>query len=453
MKGDYSREGLRSMAADIFLAAIRSVNAYEAVKSCVRIEGERLTVGAPSGEREEFDLNKFKRIFVIGGGKASASMAQAIEEVLGTRIERGIINVKYGHIADLGVIKVNEAGHPIPDEGGLRGAQEIVSLLRDTDKDDLILVLISGGGSALLPMPSEGISLEEKQELTRLLLNCGADIKEINAVRKHISQIKGGQLARLSYPSTVINLILSDVVGDSLDSIASGPTVPDNSTFSAVLATIEKYDLSVKIPRSVREHIAKGIEGEIEETPKAGDRIFHNVHNFVVGNNIVALMAAEKRAKELGLSTLILSSFIEGETREVAKVHTAIAREIQHSGNPLVAPACVISGGETTVTVKGKGLGGRNQEFCLAAAREISDLRDVVILSGGTDGTDGPTDAAGAIADSRTVERARRLELNAAEFLDNNDSYHFFEKLQDLLITGPTDANVMDVRLILVGGR
>lgn len=451
MRGDYSTKRLRSMATNIFLTAIRSVNAYQAVRSCVTIEGERLSVETPNGKREDFDLNKFKRVFVIGGGKATASMAQAVEEILGSRIKRGIINVKYGHTADLSVIKVNEAGHPIPDEAGLKGAQDIVSLLADTDKDDLVFVLISGGGSALLPMPSEGISLEEKQEVTRLLLNCGAGIKEINAVRKHVSQIKGGQLARLGYPSTMITLVLSDVVGDPLNSIASGPTVADTSTFSDVLAIIEKYDLFHKIPRSVREHIAKGIEGEIAETPKASDRIFHNVHNFVVGSNFVALNAAQERARELGLNTFILSSFIEGETREIAKAHTAIAREILHSGNPLVPPACLISGGETTVTVKGKGLGGRNQEFCLAAALEISELNDVVILSGGTDGTDGPTDAAGAIADGRTVERARLLGLNAAEFLDNNDSYHFFEKLQDLLITGPTNTNVMDVRLILVG--
>ena len=451
MKGGYTTERLRSMATDMFLAAIRSVNAYQAVRNCVTIEGEHLSVETPSGEREDFDLNEFRRVFVIGAGKATASMAQAVEETLGNRIRTGIINVKYGHTAHLSVIKVNEVGHPIPDEAGLRGAEEIVSLLGDTDKDDLVFVLISGGGSALLPVPSEGISLEEKQEVTRLLLNCGAGIKEINAVRKHISQIKGGQLARLSYPSTMISLVLSDVVGDLLDSIASGPTVPDASTFSDVFVIIEKYGLLDKIPRSVREHIAKGVEGKIDETPKANDRIFHNVHNFVVSNNFVALNAAQEKARELGLNTLVLSSFIEGETREIAKAHTAIAREILHSGNPLVPPACLISGGETTVTVKGKGLGGRNQEFCLAAALEISELKDVVILSGGTDGTDGPTDAAGAIADSRTVERARRLGLNAAEFLDNNDSYHFFEKLQDLLITGPTNTNVMDVRLVLVG--
>jgi hydroxypyruvate reductase len=451
MKGDYPVERLRSMATGIFLAAIRSVNAYEAVKSCVGIEGDHLSVMTPNGEKGDFELSKFKRVFVIGGGKATASMAHAAEEILGNRIERGIINVKYGHTADLGVIKINEVGHPIPDEAGLGGAQEIVSLLVDTDKDDLVMALISGGGSALLPMPSETISLEEKQQVTRLLLSCGADIREINAVRKHISQIKGGQLAKLSYPSTMISLVLSDVVGDGLDSIASGPTVPDTSTFADVLAVIEKYGLLVEIPRSVREHIAKGIGGEIEETPKAGDRIFHNVYNFIVGNNTVALRAAEKRARDLGLNTLILSSFIEGETREVARLHTAIAREILHSGNPVAPPACLISGGETTVIVKGEGLGGRNQEFCLAAALEIGELKDVVVLSAGTDGTDGPTDAAGAIADSTTVERARLLGLNASEFLDNNDSYHFFENLQDLLVTGPTNTNVMDVRLVLVG--
>jgi hydroxypyruvate reductase len=286
--------------------------------------------------------------------------------------------------------------------------------------------------------------------LTQKLLKCGATIEEINTLRKHLSLSKGGQLARAAFPATTVNLMLSDVVGDKMDVIASGPFVPDESTFPQSWSIIEKHGLK-DIPESIRNHLRKGVEGKIPETPKAGDVVFSRVFNRIVGSNLLALEAAREEAERMGYRTLILSSMIEGETKEVAKVHTAVAREILASGQPLRPPACVISGGETTVTILGQGLGGRNQEFCLAAALDLTDLPlRVVVLSGGTDGNDGPTPAAGAIVDRHTVQRGMRAGVNAAEYLRNNDSFHFFEKTGELLVTGPTKTNVMDVRLVLV---
>ena len=437
---------LRSDGMEIFIHALRAVDPVEAVKRYLDLEGEDLVVNGIT-----YSLRDYGHIYIIGGGKAGASMALAVEEILGDRITKGVINVKYGHLADLKRVKLNEVGHPIPDEKGVSGAEEIIGLLEHLGQKDLVICLISGGGSALLPSPADGISLGDKQKMTNLLLECGANINEINTIRKHISKLKGGGLARLAYPSTLIALILSDVVGDPLDVIASGPTVPDESTFGDCMAILRKYDLLGKAPQSISHRIGRGIKGEIEETPKAGNPIFEKTHNVIIGSNIMAVKAAEGRARELGYKTLILSTFIEGETREVAKVHTAIAKEIGKTNHPIGPPACVISGGETTVTIRGKGLGGRNQEFVLASALEIQELKDVVVLSGGTDGTDGPTDAAGAIADVNTVVRAEQLGLDATAYLEDNDSYHFFEKLEDLLITGPTNTNVMDLRLILVG--
>ncbi len=314
----------------------------------------------------------------------------------------------------------------------------------------MVIFLLSGGGSALLPFPAGDIQLKEKQEVTQLLLDCGADIQEINTIRKHISRMKGGWLAKWAYPSTVIGLILSDVVGDPLDVIASGPTVPDPSTFEEAWGILEKYDLLNTISPSIKEHLRSGREGTVEETPKPGDAVFQKVHNCLIGSNMIALLAAEKEAASLGFKTLILSSSIVGETREAARFHAAIAKEVISSGNPISVPACILSGGETTVTIKGKGLGGRNQEFALAGALEIRGVERVVLLSGGTDGTDGPTDASGALADHTTVGRAKSLGLNPKTHLENNDAYPFFKKLGDLLITGPTRTNVMDVRILLV---
>lgn len=443
-------EEMRKMAKAVFLKAVSAVDPYQRLKEIARIDRNRLIIVAEGSSEKVFDLNGFENICLVGTGKASSSMAKAIEELLGDRITKGLITTKYGHALPLRFTEIIEAGHPLPDSKGLEGARKIKDLLTNTGPKDLVLFLISGGGSALLPLPADGITLEEKQELTQLLLDCGADIKEINTIRKHISQMKGGWLARWAFPSTVITFILSDVVGDPLDVIASGPTVPDTSTFQEAWEILKRYGLINEIATSIQNHLQAGREGKIKETPKAGEGVFEKVHNMIIGSNIVALRAAEKEFSSAGFNTITLSSSIVGETREAARFHGAIVREVVSTGKPIGRPACILSGGETTVTIRGNGLGGRNQEFALSGAFEISGLEKVVLLSGGTDGTDGPTDAAGAMADYTTITRARQMGLDPMKYLENNDSYHFFKKLGDLLITGPTRTNVMDVRILLV---
>jgi glycerate 2-kinase len=444
-------ESLRSDAKEIFAVCLTAVDPYQAVKRFVHVQGNRLVVGMEGGPETELDLSEFHRISLVGAGKATAPMAAAIEELFGERIQKGLINVKYGFTQELAFTKITEAGHPVPDENGVKGTGKILDFLQSTGEKDLIFSLISGGGSALLPFPVGNITLSDKQEITRELLACGASIDEINAVRKHISSSKGGQMARAAFPATIINLMLSDVVGDKMDVIASGPFVPDSATFKDVWEIFNKYNLK-DIPPPIHEHMKAGLNGQISETPKENDKIFNRVFNFIVGSNILALESASATAKTLGYETLILSSMVEGETREVARVHTAMAKEIVKTCRPIPAPACIITGGETTVTIRGDGLGGRNQEFCLAACMDLVELPPrVVILSGGTDGNDGPTDAAGALVDPFTVTRGKDAGMEAAEFLNRNDAYHFFEKTEDLLMTGPTNTNVMDVRLVLVG--
>ncbi len=441
---------MRSEAREIFRNAVRAVDPYAAVKRFVRVDGSKLVLGPGSTTQAVVDLDRYDRVLVVGGGKATAPMAKAIEDLLGERIQAGIINVKVGFTQPLRFTRIVEAGHPVPDQNGVEGAKAVLELLFEAGERDLVFSLISGGGSALLPQPIEPITLAEKQEITRKMLACGATIDEINALRKHISSSKGGQMARAAHPATVVNLMLSDVVGDKMDVIASGPFVPDRSTFEDVIQVLKKYGLK-DIPETVLDHLEAGAAKRIPETPKPGDAIFRFVHNFVVGSNILALEAAAERAKALGYQTLILSSMVEGETREVALVHTAIAKEILKTARPLAPPACVISGGETTVTIRGSGLGGRNQEFCLAASLDMAGLElRVVILSGGTDGNDGPTDAAGGVVDPLTKRRGADLGATAMDYLKDNDAYHFLEKTGDLLMTGPTNTNVMDVRLLLV---
>jgi len=441
---------MKETARSIFSKAISAVDPAKRLNDLVHIDKNHLNIKMSEDIEKVFDLNEFNRIFLVGTGKASASMAEAIEKIFGGRITKGVITTKYGHSLPLKKTELIEAGHPIPDQKGIEGAKKIQILLNETGSKDLVIFLLSGGGSALLPLPADGITLEEKQEVTQLLLGCGADIKEINTIRKHISKIKGGWLARWAYPSTVIGLILSDVVGDPLDVIASGPTVPDPSTFEEAWEILKRYDLVREIAPSIQKHLLLGKEGKVEETPKPGDVAFEKVSQILIGSNILALWAAEKEASFFGLNTLILSSSIVGETREAARFHSAIAKEVISSGHPIPRPACILSGGETTVTVKGDGLGGRNQEFALAGALEISGCEKVVILSGGTDGTDGPTDASGALADHTTVHRARSMGLDPRVYLENNDAYPFFKTLGDLLITGPTHTNVMDIRILLV---
>ena len=429
----------------IFRAGLEAVNPAQAVARAVTREGDTLGVCGRA-----YPLAEYERIFVIGAGKAGAPMAGAIEQVLGDRLDAGRITVKYGHTAPLTKVEMQEAGHPIPDEQGIQGAREIARIAGQAGQRDLVLCVISGGGSALLVSPAEGIHLTEKQAATSELLSCGASIDEINALRKHLSRLKGGQLARLCSPASVVTLILSDVVGDPLDVIASGPTVPDSSTFEDCWRIVERYALVDRLPKPVIQHLKQGASGALPETPKQGDPVFDRVQNEIVGNNLSAILAASREAESLGYKPLILSTRIEGETRDVAGVHAAIFREVLATGYPLATPACILSGGETTVTLKGKGKGGRNQECSLAVAVGIQGEDRVFFLSAGTDGTDGPTDAAGAFADGTTVERARALEMEAIEHLDQNNSYPFFEALGDLLITGPTNTNVMDLRICLI---
>ncbi len=437
---------LRKDIRAVFDAGLQAADPKEALRHSMRVtEDNRLIVGDHT-----YDLMNFRRILVVGAGKAASPMAQALEDILGERIKGGHVTTKYGHGRPLAYISLREAGHPVPDEEGVKGSGDIVALLEGANAQDLVLCLISGGGSALMPLPAEGLSLAEKQQTTQILLECGATIHEINAIRKHISRIKGGRLAKLAYPASVITLILSDVVGDDLDVIASGPTVADRSTFADCLRILDAYKVRDKVPAAVRAYLERGGVGEEEETPKSGDSFFEKTVNHIVGSAGTSLKAAEERARSLGYRTLILSSCIEGETREVAKVHAAIAKEVTLSGNPLKPPACIISGGETTVTLRGNGKGGRNTEFALAAAIAIDDIPGVVILSGGTDGTDGPTDAAGAVVDGDTVNHALEKGKQAAEYLEDNNSYTFFENSGELLITGPTMTNVMDLRIMLI---
>lgn len=436
---------LRSDALSIFHDGLKAADPGNSVKRHLNLQGDRLEI-----KEQTYDLSAYEGIYLVGAGKAGAKMARAIEELLGKRLKAGIVNVKYSHSVPLDFVRINEAGHPLPDEAGLDGTAQIIQLLLRAHKNDLVLCLISGGGSALLPCPAKGLTLKSKQQVTELLLESGAPIHEVNAVRKHLSQIKGGRLAGLAYPSTLISLVLSDVIGDHLETIASGPTVPDRSTFLDCLHIFERYSLKDRVPSDAMEILEKGIRGEIEETPKTHNRVFRRTQNVIVGNIFLALDAAKKKADELGYYSLIHSGNIEGETRDVARVHAAIAKEILSTGSPVQRPACIISGGETTVTVRGRGLGGRNQEFALASAIVIDGLETVVVLSGGTDGLDGPTDAAGAIADGTTLRRANGMGLDAQHYLQENDSYHFFRPLGDLLITGPTYTNVMDLHLLLV---
>ena len=441
-----STSELREHARQIFAAGLASADPFAAVTRHVKLENGHLTVG-----ERRYDLAGVGRIFVVGCGKASARMALALEQTLQDRISGGVVVVKYGHGLALQKVKVVEAGHPIPDQAGLDGACQVSDIVTRASAADLILLVVSGGGSALLPLPVEPLSLEDKQKTTEALLASGATIQEVNTLRKHLSQLKGGRLAKLAHPANLVGLILSDVVGDALDAIASGPTVPDPTTYQDCLEIVKRYSLSGKVPNAVLAVIERGAQGQVEETAKPTDVVFRGVHNVIVGSNRLALAAAQARARDLGYRTILLSSTIEGESRSVALSHAQALRDILQQDPSVKRPLCLLSGGETTVTIRGDGLGGRNQEFALAAAMAIRGLDNVVILSAGTDGTDGPTDAAGAIIDGATVDRAATLGLNAGEFLERNDSYRFLQATDDLLITGPTFTNVMDLQLVLAG--
>ncbi len=440
-----SLKTLRRDAEDIFAASLTAVDPVRLIRQALKRKGSALIAGSL-----RYDLNRFRRILVVGAGKASAAMARGVEQVLGGRINEGMVIVKYGHKVSLDTIQLVEAGHPVPDEAGIRGTRRILDLLAGTGRDDLVLCLLSGGGSALFDAYEGEISLADVQKATHLLLSCGAEISEINTVRKHISRVKGGRLAAQAAPSTLLTLILSDVIGDPLDVIASGPTVPDPTTFTDALAVLKKHHLLETFPRSIREYLSEGCSGRIPETPDRSSPLFRKVKNRIVGNNEMAVRAALLRARKLGYRPMVLTTVLSGEAREAAGFLAAVAVEVSRRDRPVRKPACLIAGGETTVTIRGNGRGGRNQEMALSAALAIAGQKGIVFLCGGTDGTDGPTDAAGAMVDGRTAGRAAMRGLDLDSFLNRNDSYNFFHRLDGHIKTGPTLTNVMDLVLILV---
>jgi hydroxypyruvate reductase len=427
---------LRKDALAICKAALRAADPEEALLRHVRVVDGVLLAGGG-----KYRLDKIRHVFVVGAGKACAPMAKAVEKLLGKRITASCVIVKDGHTLPLKRVRLRESAHPVPDQRGVDAAAEILALAAGAGAEDLVLCLISGGASALMPLPVEGFTLEEKQGLTRQMLAAGANIHEMNCVRKHLSRSKGGQLARAAAPAQVLTLILSDVIGDDLSTIGSGPTAPDPTTWADVDEILNRFKLA--LPRPVPR----------VETPKPGDSIFARVRNVIIGSNALSVDAACLKAKELGYKPLVLSTTIEGETRDVARMHVQIAKEAQRAGRPVAPPACILSGGETTVTLRGTGMGGRNQEFALVAGMELEGCPGIVALSAGTDGTDGPTDAAGGLADFGTVARAATKGRRARTDLENNDSYRFLEAAGDLLKTGPTRTNVMDIRILLVEKR
>jgi glycerate-2-kinase len=438
---------LKQTARTLFDAGVRAVAPDVCVTKHLLISGNRLCAGDI-----DLDLDRIRHIYVAGAGKASAAMAEEVEKMLGPRIHDGVVVTKYGHGLPLDHCRVIEAGHPVPDENGMAGAAALLDLVSGAGPDDLVLCLISGGASALTPLPADGITLADKQETTRQLLGCGATIHEINTIRKHLSGIKGGQLCAAARGARMVSLILSDVIGDDLDIIGSGMTAPDTGHFRDCRAILERHRIWDAAPEPVRKRILTGIEGQISDTPEPGDPVFSKVTNHVVGSLSDALSGAAIEAENQGFTPVVLSSVIQGEAKEAAKVLCAVAREVRRFGRPVKPPACLLCGGETTVTIRGNGTGGRNMELALAGALALQGTSGILLLSAGTDGTDGPTDAAGAFADGNTVSRAQHLGLSAEKHLNENNAYPFFKALDDLLITGPTRTNVMDMQILLISG-
>ena len=436
--------------ADIFNAALAAVDPYSAVLSAAKVECDQLHIAGA-----KYDLATFDRIIVVGAGKATARMALAIESLLGNKIVAGLIVVKDGHAVPLSIIEQVESSHPVPGEAGVAGTLRILEMARAADAKTLFICLISGGASALLVAPFAGITLQDKQEATRLLLNAGASITELNAVRKHLSMVKGGRLAQAAYPAQVVTLIVSDVIGDPLDAIASGPTAPDDSAFADAWAVITKYGLQKKLPPQVVDHLQRGIAGQVAETVKGRDPFFGKTHNIIIASIHQAMAAAQENAAQLGFATKIITDELQGEARAAARFLAQTARA-ELDSMKLGERRCLLCGGETTVTVRGTGKGGRNQELALAFALEIEGCQGVSLLSAGTDGTDGPNDAAGAMVDGRTAALARSLGIDPISHLDNNDSYAFFQQFDSALgahshfKTGATGTNVMDIQIVLL---
>ncbi|MDX2049356.1 MAG: DUF4147 domain-containing protein [Chitinophagaceae bacterium] len=435
---------LKDHALEIYDAAIKAVQPQWLLPSYIKLYRSELILG-----QQRFSLNEIQSIFLLSVGKAAAAMAQEAEKILGERISDSLVITKYGHNLPLKNSRSIEAGHPVPDENSIRAGDEVRKLLQAKHENDIVIALISGGASALMSDFPPGCSLKELQQLNQLLLQAGADIKEINTVRKHVSLLKGGQLTKLACPATVVAFLLSDVSGDPLGIIASGPTVADHSTFQDAWHILEKYNLTDKTGNGIRQWLQKGVQNKIDEIPKPGDKIFDKTFNYLIGSNVIALKAAEAKARELGYYCRILNDKMQGEAKEEAVKF--IQQLIGYNG---AKPVCILMGGETTVTIKGKGRGGRNQEFVLAALCEMMNLSPFkpapVVLSAGTDGTDGPTDATGAVADAGLIQKIKDKRIDPIVFLNNNDSYSFFKQAGGHIITGPTHTNVMDVVIGLI---
>lgn len=433
---------LRRLVLQAYSAALVATSPQRILAEQVKLLGSTLSV-----KGHKFDLNKFRNIYVVGGGKAAGAMANALENILGKYISCGCVNVPHGS-AGGGRIKLNFAGHPMPDASGVKGVCEMLSIAEHAQADDLIICLVSGGGSSLMPLPRGGISLDDKREITSALLRSGAKIGEINTVRKHISAFKGGWLAKKAFPATVINLILSDVIGDSLEFIASGPAVPDSTTFADAVAVLKKHSLFDNAPASMQKLLLDGLDGIVAETPKADDPAFSEVFNFVIGNNTTAINAVIECLQAAGVETMTMGVQLECD------VETAVVQIIEKIGEKLAhrhcsVPLALIAGGELTVKVKGDGIGGRNQEMALAAAIKCENAREYVFAALSTDGIDGPTDASGAIVDSHTLSRALEKAISPQAFLQRNDSYNFFRSLGDIVHTGYTGTNVNDLYLAI----
>lgn len=429
----------------ILASAIQAVDPKQAVHSHLIRSGNQLLVSGRS-----YNLVDYQRFIVIGAGKAGHPMASAIEEILPDHQFDGLVIVKDGYLAESSSstqhsIQLVEAGHPIPDSRGVVSTDRIIDILKQTNPETLVICLISGGGSALLVSPVEGVSLHDLQLLTSELLACGASINEINTLRKHLDRVKGGNLARLAAPAQVISLILSDVVADPLDVIASGPTIPDQTTFQEAIQILEQYQIKEKVPPPIQDYLLQGQEGNKSENPKPSDPIFRNVNNLIIASNQQAAQAALNQAQTEGLNSLLLTSYLQGEASQAGRFVASLARQIAKDGQPIPRPVCIILGGETTVKLTGSGKGGRNQELALGAVSDLANIRDVVLVSLATDGGDGPTEAAGAVVTGETLTRASQANLSPLTFLANNDAYHFFQHLNDLIITGPTNTNVNDL--------
>jgi glycerate 2-kinase len=441
-------------AERIFRSGIRRVDPYEMTRKILRLDGSTLILGTEGAERA-VDLGRYDRVIALGVGKASARMALGLESVMEDRLDGGLVVVKEGYSERLRRIDILESSHPIPDERSLAAAEAILSIARSGDERTLFIGLVSGGGSSLLCLPIEGLGLEDKKAAARLLVSCGADIGEINCVRKHLSAIKGGKLAAAIGKASAVNLMLSDVIGDDIGTIASGPTAPDPTSFSDALGVVERYGLRDSMPVSAMKALESGARGELAETPKPGSAAFARSLNLVIGSNRLALAAAEEEARTLGYACLSLGSRLEGEAKELGRFFLSLARGAREDGLPIAPPACILGEGETTVTIRGKGKGGRNQEAALAflagAEREPRRISDCCFLSAGSDGGDGPTDAAGAFACPEVLESALSKGLIPSEYLAENDSYGFFSKAGGHLVTGPTNTNVCDLQVLLVG--